>query len=113
MKPGMTVNAFIQQDNGIHKFDSVVKLIERLNTWYSPEPFPIVEHCPLCKQTTNNVKEKWLVEVTTGGAINNTIRCIRYIHKFHSYGTPHVRDEMDVDDKEYSESDKWYEEDVD
>jgi hypothetical protein len=104
LKPGMVVNVFIQQDDGKHKFEGKAKLIEELRTWYTPEPFPIIDHCPICKQTTNNIKEKWLVQLVTEDPFVQSATFVRHIHKFHSYGTPHVRDEVDVEER-----DDWYE----
>lgn len=96
LKPGMVVDVFLQQDNGQHRYEGKATLVEELSTWYTPEPFPIIDHCPICKQTTNNIKEKWLVEVED--PFKRLVRYIRYIHKFHSYGTPHVRDAIDIEE---------------
>lgn len=107
LESGMIVDVYVQQDNGVHKFEGKAKLIRKLRTFFAAVPFPIVEHCPICKQTTNNIKEMWVVDPEIRDSLQRSDKTrIRHIHTFHSYGTPHVRDEMDFEEK-----DDYYEED--
>lgn len=98
----MVVNVFLEQDDGSYRFEGKAVLIERRSTWYTPEPFPIVDSCNLCGTTTNNIKQKWLVDFITNDKFKKTYIVERNIHKFHSYGTPHVRDELDDQNDSFS-----------
>lgn len=110
LEPGMIVDVYVQQDNGIHKYEGKATLIRRPRTFFAPVPFPIIEHCPLCRLTTNNIKEMWVVEPERKSSFDKEgLTHIRHIHKFHSYGTPHVRDEIDLEGKDLEEEeDRWY-----
>ena len=98
LKPGMTVRVYLEQEDGSHKLEGLAVLVEKKSTWHIPEPFPIVEDCKICKKTTNNIKEKWKVRFISNDPFYPTFEAIRYIHRFHSYGTPHIRDEFDTKD---------------
>lgn len=98
LKPGMVVNVFLEQEDGTYKFESKATLIEKKQTWFTQEPFPIVDSCELCGVTTNNIKEKWLVELIPTDKFSRPLKTDRNIHRFHSYGTPHIRDEFDKKD---------------
>ena len=99
LREGMYVQVFLEQDDGTHKFECDAILIRKLDSWYTPEPFPIVDGCPKCRATINNIKEKWVVEFVSDDVFITGKQATRYIHKFHSYGVPHIRDEYDDEEE--------------
>lgn len=96
LKKGMKVKVYLENDNGEFVFEGVAILKQKMGD--QGEPFPVVEKCPLCKRTVNNIKERWLVVFPMTSIFDRGYTTVRDIHRFHSYGTPHIRDEYDKDD---------------
>lgn len=95
LSQGAVVPIIMENNDGTYICECKAVLLERLSSWFIPEPFPFIEYSET--DVVNAIKEKWKVMVKSDSVFDNGRKMVRWVYRFHSTGIISIREDVDQD----------------